>query len=223
MIAAPLRALIFDFDGLLVNTEPIYWQVARELVAARGKPPVSQQTLNSMMGIGRLHSMRILIEAAGLDETPEELVVERERRMRELYSGGQIDPMPGAREILRRFHGKLKLAIATNSAMNLIEIILPRLGIEGYFDVVQTGDDIANGKPDPEIYLKAMARLQVAAGSCVVMEDTQPGCIAANRAGARVIAVPNELTQSQDFSMADARVTGLTQAMDVIELMDART
>src|SRR5689334_19861144 len=77
MNSSPLRALIFDFDGLLVNTEPIYWQVARELVAARGKPPVSQETLNSMMGIGRAHSMRILIEAAGLDESPQELLLER--------------------------------------------------------------------------------------------------------------------------------------------------
>ena len=137
--------------------------------------------------------------------------------MRELYSRGGIAPMPGAREILDRFHGKLKLGIATNSAMSLIEIILPKLEIDHYFDIIQTGDDIKHGKPDPEIYRKAIERLKVDAGSCVVMEDTEPGCIAGSRAAARVIAVPNELTEAQDFSIANARVKSLLEAADQIE------
>jgi HAD superfamily hydrolase (TIGR01509 family) len=218
MNSSPLQALLFDFDGVLFDTEPVYWSVARRQARERGLAVPSQETLNRMMGIGRLHSMRILIEETGFkDVTPEQLLAEREVMMVELYSRGGLQPMPGTREILARFHGKLKLAIATNSPIKLVSILLKQLDLARFFEVVQTGDDIVHGKPDPEIYLKTIARLGVKADRSVVIEDTSPGCTSGHRAGAKVIAVPNELTMNQDFGVADARVHDLFEAAQLIE------
>jgi HAD superfamily hydrolase (TIGR01509 family) len=218
MNPSPLQALLFDFDGVLFDTEPVYWSVARRQSRERGLAEPSQETLNRMMGIGRLHSMRILIEETGFkDVTPQQLLAEREVMMVDLYSRGGLEPMPGTREILARFHGRLKLAIATNSPIKLVSILLKQLDLARFFDVVQTGDDIVHGKPDPEIYLKTISRLGVEANRCVVIEDTSPGCTSGHRAGARVIAVPNELTNRQNFSVADARAGNLLQAADLVE------
>lgn len=218
MTGPHIEAIIFDMDGLLVNTEPVYWAAARELARRRGIMHVSQESLNRMMGIGRLHSLQILIDEAKLpNTTAEQLLEEREIIMADLYGRGGIEPMPGVRELLARFAPTLKLAIATNSAMHLVKLVLAQTGIANYFEVVQSGDDIRNGKPDPEIYLAAMGRLGIAPSKCIVLEDTEPGCISGHRAGAKVIGVPNELTRNQDFSIADAKVNDLYAAADVIE------
>lgn len=218
MTGSPIEAIVFDMDGLLVNTEPVYWAAARELARRRGVMHVSQESLNRMMGIGRLHSLRILIEECKLSNTTsEQLLDEREIIMADLYGRGGIEPMPGVRELLNRFAPTLKLAIATNSAMHLVKLVLAQTGIANYFEVIQSGDEIRNGKPDPEIYLTAMRRLRIAPERCIVLEDTEPGCISGHRAGARVIGVPNELTRSQDFSIADAKVDNLFEAAEVIE------
>ena len=105
-----IRALIFDMDGLMVDTEPLYWDVARTLARNCGKE-ISDDTLRKMMGRSRIESMRIFAEACGIDSpTPEDLLVERETLMLDRYGRG-IDPMPGLREILERFRGRLRFAV----------------------------------------------------------------------------------------------------------------
>src|SRR5690348_14307790 len=99
------RALIFDMDGLLVDTEPMYWNVGRELARRHGKRPLSDAALRRMMGRSRLDSTRILIDEALIDGfEPDALLALREELMLECYARG-VEPMPGVREILERFHG----------------------------------------------------------------------------------------------------------------------
>jgi beta-phosphoglucomutase-like phosphatase (HAD superfamily) len=88
--------------------------------------------------------------------------------------------------------------------------------VDEFFQAVQTGDDIVNGKPDPEIYLKAMAQVGVEPARCIVLEDSRAGAMSGHRTGALVIAVPSHLTASDDFSFADARVENLNQASEII-------
>jgi HAD superfamily hydrolase (TIGR01509 family) len=203
-------------DGVMVDTEPLYWEVARQLARRFGRT-IADETLRKMMGRSRLDSMCIFAAECGIGEVePAELLDLRERMMLERYAAG-VQPMPGLREIIRRFRGRLKLAVATSSPKKFTDVLLPSLGIDRELDVVQTGDDIVNGKPDPEIYLKAMARLGVTQEQCIVIEDSLAGALAGHRAGAKVIAVPTELTASQDFSFADARVGNLHEAADRIE------
>lgn len=210
-----IQAVLFDMDGLMVDTEPLYWQVAREMGARRGKA-VSDETLRHMMGRSRHESMEVYRRELGLSESVEALLEEREAAMLALYALG-VSPMPGLLELLGELSGKLRLAVCTSSPRKFVEVLLPGMGVrEGVFEVVQTGDGIVRGKPDPEIYLACMKKLGVDGPACVVLEDTQAGCRAGHSAGGRVIAVPTHLTESQDFSFCAARVRNLTEAGKVI-------
>jgi len=210
------QAIIFDMDGLMVDTEPLYWEVARKLAQAHGTS-VADNTLRRMMGRSRIDSMRIFASACRIDKPcPEDLLIEREKLMLERYARG-VQPMPGLREILDRFHGRLKLAVATSSPRKFTDALLPALGVARYFDVIQTGDEITHGKPDPEIYLKAMSKLQIEPRSCIVLEDSHAGALSGHRAGAHVIAVPSYLTEHEDFSFADARARNLSETCGLIE------
>ena len=211
------QAILFDMDGLMVDTEPLYWEVARELAGRFGRR-VSDETLRRMMGRSRHESMCIFVESCDIGASPDELLTLREQMMIQRFRRG-VEPMTHLREILMQFHGRLKLGIATSSPRKFVDVLLPALGVEPFFEAVQTGDEIINGKPDPEIYLKTMSRLQVAPRETIVLEDSRAGALAGKRSGAYVIAVPSPLTESEDFSFADHRARNLTEAAAHIEML----
>lgn len=212
-----IRALIFDMDGLMIDTEHLYWEVGRELAREHGKT-VSDGTLRRMMGRDRLASSRIFAQETGVPLAPEAVMTQREEKMLERFNRGGIEPMRGLREILERFHGRLRLGVATSSPRILVEAALPAIGVDRYFDAITAGDEITSGKPDPEIYLKTMSKLQVTPETTVVLEDAPAGALAGMRSGANVIAVPSPLTAQEDFSqVAKMRVNDLFEAAEQIE------
>jgi HAD superfamily hydrolase (TIGR01509 family) len=215
-----IRALIFDMDGLMVDTEPMYWDAGRKLAAKYGKT-LTDQTLRKMMGRLPVDSMAIFASDCGIDQDPQTLCDMRNDMVAELFAKG-VGPMPGLRDILDRFRNRCRYAVATSASKRFADILLPALGVHDDFDVVQTGDTVTHGKPDPEIYLKAMAALNVAPAESVVLEDSKAGATAGKRAGAYVVAVPSHLTASDDFSFADARVNNLSEATDQIEKLLAK-
>jgi HAD superfamily hydrolase (TIGR01509 family) len=208
-------AMIFDMDGLMIDTERVYWAMNRELASRRGKT-VSAETLRKMMGRGAMDSMRIYVTETGIPEDPAVLLAMRETMVLERFREG-VRPMPGLREILDAFRGRLKLGIATSAPRKFVEVILPQLGIETWFDVVQTGETVGKGKPDPEIYLAAMSKLGVRSERCVVLEDSRLGAMAGKNAGAYLIAVPDDLMSGEDFSFADFRAGSLDEAREHVE------
>ena len=100
--------------------------------------------------------------------------------------------------------------------MRFVDVVMRTLDIRTHFSAIQTSDDIVNGKPDPEIYLKAMAKIGIPAAECFVLEDSSSGSLAGKRAGAYVISVPTEHTRSQDFSFADYVASSLTDGANHI-------
>jgi len=194
----------------MIDSEKIYWEVGREIAGEFGKE-VSDRTLGRMMGRSPLDSVAIFAQDLGLTESPRTLLELREARVKRVLQQG-VDPMPGLLEMLPRLKGAYKLAIATSAPRYLVDIILGVLKIGHYFDAIQTSDDVTSGKPDPEIYLKAMAKLGTKPSECVVLEDSSNGALAGKRAGAFVIAVPSQYTRDQDFSFADAVATNLLDA-----------
>jgi HAD superfamily hydrolase (TIGR01509 family) len=205
-----MRAVIFDMDGLLIDSEKVYWAVGRQMAKEFGKT-VTDQTLGSMMGRAPLESIAIYARDLGLTQTPHELLEVRESRVLHAMRGG-IEPMPGLLEALELLKPSHKLAIATSAPGRFVEVAMQSLKIREYFQAIQTSDDIVNGKPNPEIYIKAMAKLGAAPSECFVLEDSSNGSLAGKRSGAYVIAVPTEHTHWQDFSFVDYRAKNLLDA-----------
>jgi pseudouridine 5'-phosphatase len=215
------QAIIFDMDGLMIDTEPMYWEVGRRIARQYGRD-CSDDVFRKMMGRERLEAMRIFARECGITATtPEDLLAQREVAMVQRFVAG-VNPLPGLHEILERFRDRLKFAVATSSPKKFTDVLLPALGLDKYFQVIQSADDITHGKPDPEIYLKAAARLGVSPGDCFVLEDSPAGALSGHRAGAYVIAVPSQLTSGEDFSFAPARVSNLHEAAENIEQLISR-
>jgi HAD superfamily hydrolase (TIGR01509 family) len=204
-----VQALIFDMDGLMIDSEGMYWSVARQIAEGFGRT-VSEKTLGNMMGRSPVESMELFRHDLGLAASAEELLELRTAMMPGMLAS--VEPMPGLMELLEEFHGRVRYGIATSAPAAFVEIVMRRLDVGRYFDHVQTSDGVSRGKPDPEIYLKAMAALAVEPGGCVVLEDASNGALAGKRAGAYVIAVPSAYTWNQDFAFADFRANDLAAA-----------
>lgn len=204
------EALIFDMDGLMIDSERLYWEVERSIARSYGRE-VRGETLWKMMGRRPIEGMRIFVEEVGLPISVEETLALRDRRMREKYRN-EAEAMPGLFSILAAFCGKLKLAVCTGAQEEFMEIALGRLKIREKFDVLQASDEIEKGKPDPEIYLKTCARLGLEPRQCIVLEDSSNGCLAGKRAGCYTIAVPSDYSRGQDFGSADYIASGLAGA-----------
>ncbi len=212
-------AVIFDMDGLMIDSESIYWAVGRRIARGYGKE-VSDETLGRMMGRSPLNSVELFIRELGIDADARQLLRTREDEMFELMSRG-VEPMPGLRELLEQFRPRYRLAIATSATRRFVDAVLGGLGIADRFQVLQTSDDVVHGKPEPEIYLKAMEKLGVAPAASVVLEDSSNGALAGKRAGSYVIAVPSQFTSAQDFSFVDYRAADLYQAAARVMAIDA--
>jgi HAD superfamily hydrolase (TIGR01509 family) len=208
-------SLIFDMDGLMIDTEGLYWSAARAIAADYHKT-VSDDTLRKMMGRAPIDSMRVFAQDLQLPDSPQALLDRRSAMMLELFKK-PITPMPGLLDLLRAFHGRLKLAVATSAPRAFTDLILPSMGLQKFFDAVQTSDGVTHGKPHPEIYLKAIARLGAHPQESIVLEDSAAGARAGKAAGAYTIAVPSQYTRAENFDFADLRAGSLADAGQEIE------
>lgn len=211
----PIRAVVFDMDGLMIDSERVYWQAGRELARRYGKT-VLDATLGRMMGRSPIDSMTVFATETGINEPPAKLLDERDTRVLEILEQSAT-PMPGLFAALDRLHGKYKLAIATSAKRVMVNTIDKSVNFVRYFDAVQTSEGVINGKPDPEIYHKAMAQIGMQPADCVVLEDSSNGARAGKRSGAFTIAVPSEHTRDQDFSFVDVVASDLLDAVAKIE------
>jgi HAD superfamily hydrolase (TIGR01509 family) len=211
-----VKALIFDMDGLMIDSEGMYWSAGRRIAAGFGKT-VSEKTLGNMMGRSPVESMEVFRHDLGLTASAEELLEMRTALMPRMLE--DVQPMPGLMELLEAFRGRVRYGIATSAPSAFVEIVMRRLALARYFDHVQTSDGVTRGKPDPEIYLKAIGALGVEPAECVVLEDASNGALAGKRAGAYVIAVPSRYTEKQDFGFVDYRARDLADAAGHVKLL----
>jgi HAD superfamily hydrolase (TIGR01509 family) len=203
--------VVFDLDGVIVDSEPVHERATDEYLAGLGAT-VDQGLRDDMMG-RRVRELTDAI-AARLGLPPREVLAQREAIFwRMLDEGEGPRPMPGLHTAIARLSGAgLPLAVATSGTRAYVEHVLERLGVRGAFKAVVSGEDVVNGKPHPEIYLRAAFQLGADPADCVAIEDTVHGVTAARAAGMHVVAVPNALTATMDFSAADAVVADLDAA-----------
>jgi len=188
-------------DGLMIDSEKLYFATGREIAASFGKE-VKDETFWRMMGRSPVDSITIFVNEVGLPISVTETLAERDRIMAHKLAT-ELEPMPGLMDVLKAFQGRYRMAIATGSPMKFLDVVVDQLQLTSYFDVLQSSDEIKNGKPHPEIYEKAATLLDLTTNECCVLEDSSNGALAGKRAGCYVIAVPNEHTREQDFSFVD--------------------
>jgi HAD superfamily hydrolase (TIGR01509 family) len=204
------EAILFDNDGVLVDTEALYFQANREALAGVGVE-LDEATYVELFlreGLGAWH----LAEARGVSAAGiEELRAARDRRYFELVDEAPI-VIPGVADLLPKLAARFRLAIVTSSEPLPFARTHARTGLLPHFELVLTRVDYQQSKPDPEPYLTAVARLGVPAARCLVIEDSERGLRAAKAAGLACWVVPSGLTASGNFAAADAVLPDLTVA-----------
>jgi HAD superfamily hydrolase (TIGR01509 family) len=185
-------AVIFDLDGVLVDTEP-WWDGVRAAFALEHGRPWGADDQHAVMGGNSREWAAVMRERLGLghlseDEIQEAIVAGVVGRYR---TATAVPVIPGAAETVRRVAATHKVAIASSAHRAIIEAAVDALGLPGVLDVIVSSDDVAAGKPDPGVYLLAAARLGVEASCCLVVEDSLNGVLAGKAAGMTVVLIPN--------------------------------
>jgi HAD superfamily hydrolase (TIGR01509 family) len=183
------EAVAFDLDGLLISSEEIWDSVRERLVRERGGR-YDAQVQRAMMGMSSPEWSRYLHETAGVPDAPEEINAEVVRRMLAAYRA-HLPLLPGAVEAVERAAQRFPLALASSSNRELIDVALELAGLAGLFRATVSSEEVARGKPAPDVYLEAARRLEIPPERCTAVEDSHAGIRAAKAAGMRVVAVPN--------------------------------
>lgn len=200
-----LDAVIFDFDGIIVDTEPLHYKAFQELLVPLGLGYSWQEYLERYLGFDDRDAFREAFRAAGRPLSDRELKTLMDGKAEaflKIVSVG-VAPYPGAVELIRSISGTLPLALCSGALRSDIDPILVQLGLTGAFDTLVTADEVAASKPDPESYRLAVQRLQslfpgrVNPGASIAIEDTPAGIASAKGAGLRVLAVTNSYPEER--------------------------
>lgn len=196
-----VRGVLWDLDGTLVDSGELHWWAWRDVLGADGVTITMEQFLDSF---GQKND-RILRTWLGADATPERidhLGERKESAFRRLAATHGLEPLPGAAAWLERLHDAgWKQAIASSAPRANVQVMLRALSLERWFDAIVSAEDVTHGKPDPEVFLTAAARLGVTPASSVVVEDAAAGIEAARRAGIRSIGVTSGPPLEADLSI----------------------
>lgn len=199
-----IDAVIFDMDGLLIDSEEVWDAVREELARERGGN-WSDRAQRDMMGMSSNEWSRYMHDVVGLSESPEEINDEVVRRMADRYRAS-LPLVPGAVDAVTRIAAWRPLGLASSSNRPLIDLVLELAGITGQFRVTVSSEEVGRGKPAPDVYLEAASRLGVAPGRAAAVEDSHSGIRAAKAAGMRVVAIPNPTYPPGDEALAEADV-----------------
>jgi HAD superfamily hydrolase (TIGR01509 family) len=184
-----IRAVVFDLDGVIIDSEEVWEEVRRAYVAEFGREflPDSQ---DRMMGMSTGEWSRHLAEEVGVPRAPEQVAADVLGRMAERYRS-DLPLIPGSVESVRRIGERFTLALASSSARVLIDQVLATAGLTDAFQVTLSTEEVPRGKPYPDVYLAAADKLGLTAVDCAAVEDSSNGLRSAGRAGLAVVAVPH--------------------------------
>ena len=184
-----IEAVVFDLDGVLLDSEQV-WDQAREQLAEERGGRWHAQAQRDMMGMSSTEWSRYMHETIGLPEPPEEISREVVERLAAIYRE-HLPALAGAREAVERLATRWPLGLASSSNRELIDLSLELLGVKDLFAATVSSEEVAHGKPAPDVYLEAARRLNVAPAHAAAVEDSTNGILAAKAAGMRVLAIPN--------------------------------
>jgi len=212
-----IEAVVFDLDGVLIQSEEV-WDAVREAYVRERGGRYDDEVQRAMMGMSSTEWSRYLHEAAGIPDEPDEINAEVVRLMLAAYRD-HLALIPGAVEAVRRLAARFPLGLASSSNRELIDTVLEVAGLAQYFTATVSSEEVARGKPAPDVYLEAARRLDVAPERCAAVEDSHGGIRSAKSAGMRVVAIPNASypPDEEALTLADVAIRSLDElTVDVV-------
>ena len=197
-----IEAVVFDLDGVLLQTEELWDEVRAGLARERGGR-YGPEAQRAMMGMSSLEWSQYMHDEVGVPDSPKEISAEVVRRLAAKYRR-ELPLIPGAVEAVHRIAERWPLGLASSSNRLLIELALELAGIQDLFKAVVSSEEVPRGKPAPDVYLEAARRLGVAPERCAAVEDSHSGIRSAKAAAMRVVAIPNPSFPPGDDALAEA-------------------
>jgi HAD superfamily hydrolase (TIGR01509 family) len=197
-----VEAVVFDLDGLLIDSEHVWDEARRELAHERGGRWTETAT-RDMMGMSSLEWSRYMHDVVGVADPPDEISAQVVRRLERIYR----DDLPlfdGAVEAVERLVARWPLGLASSSNRELIDLVLELSGMQRFFRATVSSEEVPRGKPAPDVYLEAARRLGTAPDRCAAIEDSENGILSAKAAGMRVLAIPNPRFPPDEEAVAAA-------------------
>jgi HAD superfamily hydrolase (TIGR01509 family) len=219
-MSQPIRAVIFDLDGVLADSEPWWNKIDATLLAEHGVTYRGEHHRN-VLGVSYRLAVEFYKKAFGLS-IPSEQMMRRRGEIATEFFANRIDPFPATRQVLeelRHMNPPVRLALATSSVSTSARPFLDRHRLTPFFEVIVTGEEVERGKPHPDIYLRAAEKLDVATDACLVIEDSLSGIAAAKAANMRVAAIPDSrFVDPREYeSDADYLLRGLSEIPRLIQ------
>ena len=203
-----IKALIFDMDGVIIDSEPL-WEKAERILLNRKGIEYDHNYRDKIMGLNQDDSARVLKETFNLKEPIETIISERIDILLRIYEE-YLELVPGFLKLLKKLtHHNFLLALASSSPKIVIDYVLNKFSLYEYFQVVVSGDSVEHGKPFPDIYLLASDKLGIKPNESVVIEDSINGLNASKRAGMFCIVLPDKSLNKNDYHEADLIINSL--------------
>ena len=199
-----IEAVVFDLDGVLLKSEEV-WDGVREAYVRERGGRYDEEVQRALMGMSSTEWSRYLHDEAGVADEPDAINDEVVRRMLEAYRV-RLPLLPGAVDAVERLAARWPLGLASSSNRPLIDTVLDVSGLARFFRATVSSEEVARGKPAPDVYLDAARRLGFAATACAAIEDSHSGIRSAKAAGMRVVAIPNPTYPPDDEALAEADV-----------------
>jgi HAD superfamily hydrolase (TIGR01509 family) len=218
-----IDAAVFDLDGLLIESEEV-WDAVRERYVREQGGRYDSEVQRAMMGMSAPEWSRYLRDVAGVPGEPDAINAEVVRRLLAEYRR-ELPLLPRAVDAVRRIAARFPLALASSSNREIIDAVLELAGIADLFRVTVSSEEVARGKPAPDVYLEAARRLGVGAVRCAAVEDSNAGIRSAKAAGMRVIAIPNRSypPDPETLASADVELASLDALTPEVVAGDAQT
>jgi len=214
-----LKAVIFDMDGVIIDSEPIYFKIERNLFDELGVD-MHQEKHESFVGMTMEALWESITDEYQLEHTIEDLIkLHKDSVLEYMSKAEELPVIEYIRELIEELvNKKVKVAVASSSPKKLIEIVLNRINLIDSFDFIVSGEEVEKGKPYPDIFIHAARELNISSDNCVVIEDSSNGVKAAKSAMMKCIGFKNVNSGNQDLSEADAIINSFGELN--IELLE---
>jgi HAD superfamily hydrolase (TIGR01509 family) len=204
MPGSDIQAVVFDLDGVIVDSEHV-WDAAREALARERGGRWHEGAQQDMMGMSSVEWSRYMHDVIGLKDPPEEISAEVVRHLEATYRE-ELPLIDGATEAVARLAERWPLAVASSSNRPIIDLVLELSGLDRFFLATVSSEEVPRGKPAPDVYLEAARRLGVDPERSAAVEDSRNGILSASAAGMLVVAIPNTRFPPDEEALAAADV-----------------